>query len=127
LSPIPPTGGAGNGVSAIVAADPLDPTRYLVVERAFVQGVGNKIRIYEASIAGASNVLVRGLAGAKPMRKRLLADLADFGLPLVDNIEGITWDPRLPSGERSLLLVSDDNFSASQVTQIIALAVRYPE
>jgi hypothetical protein len=127
--PIPPTGAAGNGVSAIVA-DPVDPTHYLVVERAFVTGVGNKVRIYEADTKGATNVAaIDSLAGAghvRPMRKRLLVDLADVGLSTVDNIEGITWGPRLPHGERTLLVVSDDNFSATQVTQIIALAVRYP-
>jgi hypothetical protein len=126
-TPNPPTAAPGNnGISAIVAADPVDPTRFLVVERAFVTGAGNKIRIYEASTAGASNVHDKELGRARPMRKKLVADLADTGLSRIDNIEGITWGPRLPRGERTLILVSDDNFSASQVTQIVALAVRYP-
>lgn len=125
--PVPPTGAADNGISAIVAADPVDPTRFLVVERSFVTGVGNKIRIFEAATLGASDVRTKDLAKARPMRKKLLADLSGFNLSTVDNIEGITWGPRLPHGERSLLLVSDDNFSTSQVTQIVALAVRYPQ
>lgn len=124
--PVPPTGASDSGVSAIVAADPFDPTRLLVVERTFVTGVGNKIRIFEASTRGASDVAGRDLAGARPMRKKLLADLADFRLSTVDNIEGVTWGPDLGRGERSLILVSDDNFSSAQVTQIVALAVRYP-
>ncbi|SMC95918.1 esterase-like activity of phytase family protein [Kibdelosporangium aridum] len=124
--PVPPTASADNGISSIVAADPLDPTRVLVVERSFATGVGNRIRIFEASTLGASNVNGKGLAGAKPMRKKLLVDLADVGLSRVDNIEGITWGPSLGRGERSLILISDNNFSASQVTQIVALAVRYP-
>jgi hypothetical protein len=124
--PVPPTAAADNGISAIVAADPIDPTRFLVVERSFVTGVGNKIRIFEASTLGASNVYDKDLAKAKPMRKKLIADLSGFNLSTVDNIEGVTWGPKLPRGERSLLLVSDDNFSATQVTQIVALAVRYP-
>ena len=41
----------------------------------------------------------------------------------VDNLEGMTWGPKLPNGERSLILVSDNNFSATQVTQFVALAV----
>jgi hypothetical protein len=36
----------------------------------------------------------------------------------------MTWGPRLRSGEHTLVLVSDDNFAATQVTQVIALAVR---
>jgi hypothetical protein len=123
--PVPPTAAADNGISAILA---VDAHRFLVVERAFATGVGNKIRIYEATTHGATNVLRKDVlpGDVQPMRKRLLADLADFRLSTVDNIEGITWGPRLPSGERTLLLVSDDNFSAAQVTQIVALAVRYP-
>jgi hypothetical protein len=129
-APVPPAASANNGVSAMVAVDPLDPTRFLMVERAFSAGVGDKIRIYEASTFGATNIVkVDSLVTARnvrPMHKRLIADLADFPLSTVDNIEGVTWGPRLPSGERTLLLVSDDNFAATQVTQIVALAVRYP-
>jgi hypothetical protein len=36
----------------------------------------------------------------------------------------MTWGSRLSTGERSLVLVSDDNFSSEQVTQFIALALR---
>ena len=31
--------------------------------------------------------------------------------------------PRLPSGERTLVLVSDDNFHPLEVTQVFALAL----
>jgi hypothetical protein len=66
------------------------------------------------------------IAGRKitPVTKKLLVDLDTLGLPKVDNVEGVTWGPTLPDGERTLLLVSDNNFSASQITQVIALAVR---
>lgn len=120
----PEPGRGGNGVASILAADPLDPTKFLVLERAFVDGVGNKIRVYEADIAGATNVLDAALGDARPVAKRLLVDLDDVGLPDIDNIEGMTWGPRLPSGERTLVLVSDDNFAENQITQIVALAVR---
>ncbi|MFI2477392.1 esterase-like activity of phytase family protein [Nocardia xishanensis] len=120
----PKPGRGGNGVASILAADPLDPAKFLVLERAYVEGVGNKIRIYEADTAGATNVLDAPLDGARPVAKRLLVDLADVGLTDVDNIEGMTWGPRLPSGERTLVLVSDDNFAATQITQLVALAVR---
>ncbi|MDQ0378248.1 esterase-like activity of phytase family protein [Amycolatopsis thermophila] len=122
-----PGAGGSTGVSSILAADPLDPARYLVMERSFVPGVGNKVRIYEIDTRGATNVLHTGsLVGAKvqPVRKKLLLDLADFPLSKVDNVEGMTWGPTLPGGDRTLVLVSDDNFSASQITQVIAFAVR---
>ena len=121
-----PTGGfSNNGISAILA-DGDDPFRYLVMERSFVTGVGNSIRIYEVDARGATDVRdVDSLAGAQvaPVRKTLLADLSELGLSAVDNVEGMTWGPRVGS-ERSLVLVSDDNFSPAQTTQVIALAVK---
>jgi hypothetical protein len=120
----PDPGQGMNGVASILAADPLDPTKILVLERSYVLGVGNKIRIYEADTSAATNVLDAPLGNARPVTKRLLVDLADVGLTDVDNVEGMTWGPRLPSGERTLVLVSDNNFAANQITQIIALAVR---
>ncbi|PPK68075.1 hypothetical protein CLV40_106308 [Actinokineospora auranticolor] len=125
--PVPATGFATTGVTAILAVDPLDPSRFLVLERSFVTGVGNKVRVYLVETAGASNVANRDLAdatGVRPVRKRLVADLADLGLSTLDNIEGMTWGPTLRGGERTLLLVSDDNFAATQVTQLVALGVR---
>ncbi|NYI88482.1 hypothetical protein HNR02_001805 [Amycolatopsis endophytica] len=124
---VPPGGTTDTGVSSILAADPFDPTRYLVMERSYVSGVGNKVRIYEIDTTGATNVLhTSSLDGAKvrPVKKKLLLDLADYPLSKVDNVEGMTWGPTLPGGDRTLLLVSDDNFSTSQITQVIAFAVR---
>jgi 3-phytase len=119
-----PTGGfANNGVSALLA----DRNGYLVMERSFVTGVGNSIRIYRVDTRGATDVQdVPALPGAdvRPVRKELLVDLADMGLSKIDNVEGMTWGPRLPDGERSLVLVSDDNFAPEQTTQIITLAVK---
>ncbi|MEG1115228.1 MAG: esterase-like activity of phytase family protein, partial [Janthinobacterium sp.] len=68
---------------------------------------------------------IPALAGASyvPARKRLLLDLEKLGLTRVDNIEGMAWGPRLANGSRSLVLVSDDNFNAQQVTQILAFEV----
>ena len=122
-----PSAADTNGVSSMVAYDPIDPTRYLMVERAFVTGVGNKVRVYEIDTKGATNIKdVASIAGKKikPVTKKLLVDLDTLGLPKVDNVEGITWGPRLPDGERTLLLVSDNNFNSGQITQVIALAVR---
>ncbi|WP_116043203.1 esterase-like activity of phytase family protein [Amycolatopsis palatopharyngis] len=125
--PVPADGFAMTGVSSILA-EGTDKTRYLVMERSFVAGVGNRIRIYRVDTSGATNVAYSDSLAEedhlRPVRKRLLLDLADLGLDRVDNVEGMTWGPRLDTGERTLLLVSDDNFSPSQVTQFVALAVR---
>ena len=122
----PPAGqtGGNNGVTEILAAG---ENRWLVLERAFVSGLGNRVRIFVADTSRASDVLERdSLAGGgfRPAAKRLLLDLADVpGLELVDNLEGMTWGPRLPDGRRSLVLVSDNNFNPVQVTQFLAFAV----
>src|SRR3546814_13844399 len=55
--------------------------------------------------------------------KRLVLDLTTLNLPKLDNIEGMAWGPPLANGNRSLVLVSDDNFNASQVTQLLAFEV----
>ncbi|MET9018950.1 esterase-like activity of phytase family protein [Actinopolymorpha sp. NPDC004070] len=127
VAPNPPTASADNGVSELLA---VDRHRYLVLERSFASGVGNSIRLYEIDDRGATNVLRRASladGGYRPVRKRLVVDFADFagaGLPHVDNLEGMAWGPRLATGERTLVFVSDDNFNPSQVTQVVALAVR---
>lgn len=125
--PVPPEPAddhADNGVTEIV---PLDSHRYLVLERSYASGVGNSIRVYEIDVRGASNVLRHdSLADRnfRPVKKRLVVDFAELGLAHVDNIEGMGWGPKLPTGERTLVFVSDDNFNDSQVSQLIALAVR---
>ncbi|MET9518300.1 esterase-like activity of phytase family protein [Streptomyces sp. NPDC002994] len=118
--------GPDTGVPSLLAF-PDDPDRYLVLERTWVAGSGYKIRLYDATTRGATDVrAVDSLAGRHvvPMRKKLVADFHTLGLSTVDNTEGMTWGPVLPSGERSLVLVSDDNFDKDAVTQIVALALR---
>ena len=46
----------------------------------------------------------------------------DLGIP-IDNIEGMTFGPSLPDGRNTLIIVSDNNFSAGQFTQFILLAL----
>jgi hypothetical protein len=102
----------------------VDDDQLLVVERGFTAGVGNTVRIYQAF-----------LKGGDPVYKRLLADLGDCPSagatnpgtqrnPLLDNIEALAIGDRLPGGARELLLLSDDNFSAGQVTRLYRLKAR---
>ncbi|WP_308798402.1 esterase-like activity of phytase family protein [Streptomyces sp. UH6] len=118
--------GPDTGVPSILAF-PDQPNRYLVLERTWVAGAGYKIRLFDATTRGATDVReTEALAGqaVTPMRKKLVADFDTLGLSAVDNTEGMTWGPDLPSGERLLILVSDDNFAQEAITQIVALGIR---
>ena len=122
------------GVVEIVA---LSEDELLVLERGFQSGVGNTVRVYKVSLDGAEDVSDEpslAAPGLEPVEKELLVDLADCPSsgattpgtqpnPLLDNYESLTLGPRLPGGRRSLLLQSDDNFSAGQVTRVVALGV----
>ena len=57
--------------------------------------------------------------------KQLVGDLAALGIE-PDNIEGMTWGPRLADGGCVLLFVSDDNFNLLQTTQFIAARYLQP-
>jgi hypothetical protein len=124
-----PTGeNADNGVSEVLA---LDEHRALVLERSGVEGADGiwkmYIRIYEINTAGATDIsAVPSLASANyiPVAKRLIIDLAKTAeVGPVDNIEGMSWGPTLTDGKRSLVLVSDNNFNSTQITQFLAFEV----
>ncbi|MGW4110669.1 esterase-like activity of phytase family protein [Actinosynnema sp. NPDC004786] len=123
--PEPGPWGPDTGVPAILA-DPKVPGRYYALERTWVPGADYKVRLFQVDLAGATDVRGRDVLGddVRPVRKRQLADLHDFPLPVIDNVEGLAWGPRPASGGRTLLLVSDDNFAAEEFTRFIALALR---
>jgi hypothetical protein len=121
VDPIPAGSFATNGLVELLA---ISPTEFLAVERSFSTGVGNVIKIYKASIAGATDVSGSDtLPGSyTAMTKELLFNLDSLGI-LLDNIEGISLGPVLPNGNRSLVLVSDNNFSSTQFTQFLAFEI----
>ena len=120
---------AVNGVSEILADG---PDHLLVLERSFSLGEGWGARLYRISLRAdgpnaATDVLQMPelLPGSyRVASKTLVLDFAQLGLRSVDNIEGMTWGPALPTGERVLVLVSDNNFNPAEVTQFIALVER---
>jgi hypothetical protein len=119
-APTLPGGFADNGVSEILMAD---AHRMLVLERSFSMGAGMSLRLYEIDTRAASDTLStqRLVAGAyRPAAKQLVADFGALGLSRLDNTEGMCWGPRLANGRRTLVCVSDDNFSSQQVTQFAA-------
>lgn len=113
---------ADRGVSEILA---INETDYLTVERSFASGVGFAIRLHWTSTVGATDVNGEdALADTeKPMPKKLLYDFTTSGTD-ADNVEGITWGPRLPDGSRSLVLVADDNVGCKRQRHEVPSAVR---
>lgn len=123
-TPTPPDAFATNGLVDMIA---LDDTNFIAMERSFSTGVGNRIRLYQVSVDNATDVsgidsLLNYGGSITPAEKTLLLDLDTLGITL-DNIEGITFGPVLPNGHRSVILVSDNNFSSTQFTQFLAFEV----
>ncbi|MGR6918255.1 esterase-like activity of phytase family protein [[Actinomadura] parvosata] len=121
--PSPPTGLTDSGVSELLA---IDDHRYLALERSWIQGVGYRVKLYEIDVRDASDVRNRDSLTRyrtyRPVAKRLVRDLGAFRPP-VQNLEGMSWGPRLASGECTLVIGSDDNFSEDEVTQLMAFGV----
>ena len=124
---VPATQFAVNGVVELL---PRNNEFLLAMERSFSVGApdtGNTIKLYEVGLPGADDVngfdsLSTLLGGLRPAEKTLLLDLDVLGIPL-DNVEGMTLGPKLPDGRRSLVLVSDNNFSPTAFTQFLLFAV----
>ena len=118
--PILPGGYADNGVSEVLM---IDADRMLVLERAYAVGTGNSLRLYEIDTTAASDVLALDAltpSNHRPASKTLVADFATLGLSRLDNSEGMCWGPPLANGNRTLVVVSDDNFNPLQITQFAA-------
>jgi len=124
----------GQNVVEIVA---LSENELLVLERGFVAGRGNTVRVFRVSLEGAGDVSDEPSLAApdlEPVEKELLVDIADCPESgaqspgtqtneLLDNYESLVLGPRLPGGRRALLLQSDDNFNDAQITRVVALGV----
>ena len=124
-TPVPPTAFSVNGLVELL---PFNTQFMLAMERSFsvgVPGTGNTIKLFSIAVPGADNVNgLDSIAGrtVRTVAKTLLLDLDVLGIPL-DNIEGMVIGPDLPDGRRSLILVSDNNFAASQFTQFLMFAI----
>jgi hypothetical protein len=124
-APVPLSNFSVNGLVELL---PFNDQYMLAMERSFsvgVPGTGNTIKLYYVSFTRTTNVDgLDSLAGVRfqPAQKTLLLNLDDLGIPL-DNVEGMTLGPKLPDGRQSLVLVSDNNFAASQFTQFLLFAI----
>lgn len=109
LDPIPvaPAPGkfADNGVSELLA---MSGGGLLALERSGTQGADGAYRFH---------VRLYSAEGKGTAAKQLLVNFDDLRPEGSDNLEGISWGRKLPNGHDTLVLVSDDNFNATQATQ----------
>lgn len=118
----------GNGLVELLA---LSENRFLAIERGYNKIIGewkNYARIFVFDTQFASSVTGWDSIQEQyyvPVNKKLLIDLDsivdELEIKKLDNIEGLTFGPTLENGNRTLLLVSDNNFFGSQRTHFILL------
>jgi hypothetical protein len=132
ISKIPWKYFAVNGLTELIE---YAPKRFLILERAFSAGHGshgNTVRLFDVNAEKASNTLVvQNLKKEKYNRatKELVFDFKAVKKKLhdhiIDNIEGMTFGPDLPNGNKSLILISDNNFNSlgKQLNQVILMEV----
>ncbi len=110
-----------NGISDILF---LSDISLLVMERAFIPGQGNVVRLYVANLEG------RGSPDKEvnceddsliSLESTLLFDFDKVRGFKIDNAEGMTFN----ADKTKLYIVTDNNFSKKQETQIIVLDVNW--
>ena len=114
-----------NGLVDLLA---IDENRLISLERGFSLETGTVIKLFEISLEKGDRIeglesLKTRLGEISSAQKRLLLDLETLKVPL-DNIEGLTFGPVLEDGNRGLILVSDNNFSPLQETQILGFKIK---
>lgn len=126
-----------NGLVELLA---LSDTEFLSMDRGYAEEAGDNgrratfIRIFRTSLDGATDISamasIRRRSDLKPVRKRLVLDLnavkdlpSELRVAALDNFEGMCFGPTLADGSRTLLIVSDDNFSPRQRTWFLLFRV----
>lgn len=122
-----------NGLNEIVA---INDHQFLVIERDGKAGTAAAFkRIYRIDIAGATDI--RGLktlpatgvpGGVTPVQKSLFLDLLNpayglAGASFPEKIEGLAFGPALSSGQRTLVVSSDNDFVAANSSKFFVFGI----
>ncbi|WP_414000265.1 esterase-like activity of phytase family protein [Flavobacterium sp. W1B] len=114
------------GVNGVAAIQYYKKDQLLVLERSYSTGtLACTIKVYLCNLKKATDV--KNLASLKNKSievasKKLILNMDDLGI-FTDNIEGLTFGPKLANGHQSLIFVSDNNFSDKQKTQLLLFEV----
>lgn len=110
---------AVNGVSAIQY---YGKNQLLVVERSYSTGTqACTVKVFLCDLKKATNVknyVSLKNQNFKVAAKKLILNMDDLGI-FIDNVEGLTFGPKLSNGNPSLIFISDNNFSELQKTQVL--------
>jgi hypothetical protein len=116
---------------------PLSKNKLLTLERGFdYKTKKQSIYIFEAFLENATDLskirAINSIKNIKLVKKNLLLDL-DSIIPKLskkhrklDNFEGITLGPKLPNGNQSVIIVSDNNFRKQQRTAFFLFELSFP-
>jgi hypothetical protein len=115
-----------NGISDMLV---LSASQLLIIERSFSTGIKDcTIRLFIANLDKATDVgninSLQEIRTFTPINKKQLFNF-DSLHTYIDNIEGMTFGPRLPNGHRSMIFVADNNFSAQEETQFYLFEAEY--
>ena len=128
LSPVafpakPETAFSINGVPDILS---LGNNKLLVIERSFSTGrLPCTVKLFIADLSGATDISSMKLLNNRefiPATKKLLLNMDDLGI-YIDNIEGVTFGPLLPNGNKTLIFVADNNFNEAEKTQFLLFEI----
>jgi hypothetical protein len=120
------------GVSEILA---VSDDKLIVMERGVRISAAkiwsNRVTLYLADFSAATDTLpLAKLADGKKTVEVTKTKLIDFETDLkaerkgsVENFEALAFGPVLPDGRKTLLVMTDDNFSKTQKTQLLVFAV----
>lgn len=138
LDPItrqPAKPGFAFSVSGVVEVLEYQANQFLLLERSYATNYadgGNNVKVYQVDASNADDVSELTNLAQATIQTAVKTPLFDFESirnqltdGVVDNIEGMTFGPILASGNPSLVMVADNNFSlfGDQLNQFIAFEV----
>jgi len=123
-----PSGAVLHGVPEIAVLD--QGGHFLSLERSYgFQGFS--IKLYQLASGGATDISTvnslrategNDISGINPIQKELVLDLSTLNMPL-ENYEAMTFGPTVAGRNKSLLMMSDDNFSPDQETRLLVFKI----
>jgi hypothetical protein len=122
-----PVGGLTVGETGLVDFAAIDENNFYSMERAYLMLAKKQvIKIFKNHIDDKTTDIskIESIKKFKPtiVTKTLFANIEDLGVK-PDNIEGLCFGPLLANGHQTLIAISDNNFSKTQRTEVLALEI----